>query len=374
MIRSSFEWILYGLNHKNPLISCFISQKIHLHHKISTQYINKPMNNILASRPALYRIGAVSKLSGVPVPTLRVWQTRYNAFTPATSQGQHRLYDEEDLRKAALLKSLTGQGHGISLIAGLSTTQLQQLLQTGADMALAPAQAPPSSNNPHGTWVLIGQPLAERLQSEHFRSANPMQALLIQAVWADLNEALSSPETASSDVLMVSVNNLNTDIAQQILDLSSRHNARQTVVLYGFGQMKAIDSLGRAGCGVHRDPLNDAELADIVRSTRPPLSDAAWRLPLLNEPVPPRQFSDAVLQRVANIPSQVLCECPRHVAELIGQLGRFEAYSLDCLKQSPKDSELHTELNRMAGTARALFEKALQMVADHEGISLQERP
>jgi hypothetical protein len=55
-------------------------------------------------------------------------------------------------------------------------------------------------------------------------------------------------------------------------------------------------------------------------------------------------------------------------------LGRFEAYSLDCLKQSPKDSELHTELNRMAGTARALFEKALQMVADHEGISLQERP
>jgi hypothetical protein len=120
--------------------------------------------------------------------------------------------------------------------------------------------------------------------------------------------------------------------------------------------------------------LNDAELADIVRSTRPPLSDAEWRLPLLNEPVPPRQFSDAVLQRVANIPSQVLCECPRHVAELIGQLGRFEAYSLDCLKQSPKDSELHTELNRMAGTARALFEKALQMVADHEGISLQERP
>jgi hypothetical protein len=93
MIRSSFEWILYGLNHKNPLISCFISQKIHLHHKISTQYINKPMNNILASRPALYRIGAVSKLSGVPVPTLRVWQTRYNAFTPATSQGQHRLSD-----------------------------------------------------------------------------------------------------------------------------------------------------------------------------------------------------------------------------------------------------------------------------------------
>ena len=332
------------------------------------------MNNTLASSPARYRIGAVSKLSGVPVPTLRVWQTRYNAFTPATSQGQHRLYDEEDLRKAALLKSLTSQGHGISLIAGLNTAQLQQLLQTGADMARVPAPTPRAAHTQHGSWVLIGRQLAERLQSEHFRSAHPGQVLHIQAVRADLNEALNSPEPALTDVLMVSVNNLNEDSAQQILDLASHHTARQTVVLYGFGQMKAIDNLGRAGCLVHREPLNDAALADIVRSTRPPLSGASWHLPQLNDTVPPRQFSDAVLQRVANIPSQVLCECPRHVAELIGQLGRFEDYSQDCLKQSPKDTELHTQLNQMAGTARALFEKALQMVADHEGISLQERP
>lgn len=370
-MSSSFELILYGLNDKNPLTTCFISQKINLYLKISTQYINKTMNNTLASRPALYRIGAVSKLSGVPVPTLRVWQTRYNAFAPATSQGQHRLYDDEDLRKAALLKSLTGQGHGISLIAGLSTPQLQQLLQTGAEMARTPT--PRTADTRHGIWVLIGRNLAQRLQSAHFQTVNPGSKLDIQQVWADLNEALNSPAAPATDVLMVSVNNLNDSSAHQILTLSSQHSARQTVVLYGFGQMNAIATLGRAGCLVHREPLNDAALADIVLSTRPALSDASWGLPHLNEPVPPRQFSDAVLQRVANIPSQVLCECPRHVAELIGQLGRFEDYSLDCLKQSPKDSELHTQLNRMAGTARALFEKALQMVADHEGISLQER-
>ncbi|KAI9549212.1 hypothetical protein GHT06_007199 [Daphnia sinensis] len=132
------------------------------------------------------------------------------------------------------------------------------------------------------------------------------------------------------------VNNLSDSSAQQILDLSAQLSARQTVVLYGFGQMKAIDSLARAGCLLHREPLNDAALANIVRSTRPALTDASWGLPHLNDPVPPRQFSDAVLQRGANIPSQVLCECPRHVAELIGQLGRFEDYSLDCLQQSPK--------------------------------------
>jgi DNA-binding transcriptional MerR regulator len=85
------------------------------------------MNSPLAAGPALYRIGAVSKLSGVPVPTLRIWQTRYNAFSPTTTSGQHRLYDEQDLRKAVLLKSLTGQGHGIRLIAGLPVEQLQAL-------------------------------------------------------------------------------------------------------------------------------------------------------------------------------------------------------------------------------------------------------
>ena len=331
------------------------------------------MTNTLATRPTLYRIGAVSKLSGVPVPTLRVWQTRYQAFAPATSQGQHRLYDDEDLRKAALLKSLTGQGHGISLIAGLSTPQLQQLLQTGDDMARGPAPTPRAADAPPGRWVLIGRQMAERMQSERFRSAHPGQALHIQAVWADLHEALNHSEVASTDVLMVAVNNLSEDCAQQILDASSHHSAGQTVVLYGFGQMKAIDRLSRAGCLVHREPLSDAALADIVRSTRPPLSGASWRLPQLDEPVPPRRFTDAVLQRVANIPSQVLCECPRHVAELIGQLARFEDYSLDCLHNSPKDSALHTQLNKMAGTARALFETALHMVAEHEDISLQER-
>ena len=48
-----------------------------------------------------------------------------------------------------------------------------------------------------------------------------MQALHIQAVWADLNEALSSPETTSSDVLMVSVNNLNDNVSN-LSDARSR--------------------------------------------------------------------------------------------------------------------------------------------------------
>lgn len=334
------------------------------------------MNQTPPPSPALYRIGAVSKLSGVPVPTLRIWQTRYNAFEPTTTQGQHRLYQEEDLRKAVLLKTLTTQGHGIRLIAGLPAAQLQQLLQTGQEVArpLRP------SDRPHrGLWAVVGQSLAERLQSDALQATASGPAVPIRQVWQDLDAALQSAATKASasiadpvDVLWVSVNSLNARAAQNILALSQQQGVKLTVVLYGFGQTSAVALLESAACQVHRNTLSDAALAEIVHSTRPAQMPTLRWLEGLHSPIPPRQYSDAVLQRVVNIPSQVLCECPRHVAELIGLLGRFEDYSLDCLNQSPKDSALHTQLNTVAATARALFEEALLMVATHEGISLQE--
>lgn len=363
--------------HNNPLNILFICAQMNFQFKITTQYINNQMTQRPTSSPTLYRIGAVSKLSGVPVPTLRIWQTRYNAFSPSTTAGQHRLYNEADVRKAALLKSLTGQGHSIGLIAALSMAQLQQLQQTGADMAStarpapAPQQAKPESHL--GAWVVIGQALASRLQSGTFNAARLGCALPVQQIWADLPQARDGQLHHAPAVLVVSVNNLNDSTAGQIQALSQQHGARQTMVLYSFGQMNAITRLGRAGYRVHREPMNDADLADLLQSVRPPLSAPAWTTDGAAPPIPPRQFSDSVLQRVANTPSQVLCECPRHVAELIGQLGRFEDYSRDCLNQSPQDAELHTQLQVMAGTARALFENALRMVAAHEGISLQDR-
>jgi hypothetical protein len=88
--------------------------------------------------------------------------------------------------------------------------------------------------------------------------------------------------------------------------------------------------------------------------------------------IPARRYSDKVLQRVAAIPTQVLCECPRHVAELISQLSSFEKYSSECLNSSVNDAKLHAYLSAVSGTARSLFEEALQRVAQLEGIDLSE--
>ena len=71
------------------------------------------------AQQAVHRIGTVAKLAGVPVPTLRVWESRYQAFSPQKTGGQQRLYNEEDLLRATLLKQLTDEGHAISMIANL---------------------------------------------------------------------------------------------------------------------------------------------------------------------------------------------------------------------------------------------------------------
>jgi hypothetical protein len=64
------------------------------------------------------------------------------------------------------------------------------------------------------------------------------------------------------------------------------------------------------------------------------------------------------------------CECPRHVVELLLTLGTFEHYSAECVNRSPADAALHRYLERVAGTARALFEDALVLVARSEGLVL----
>ena len=74
----------------------------------------------------LHKIGAVSSLSGVPTPTLRVWEMRYETFQPQKTESKHRLYTDDDVLKATVLKRLTDQGHSISSIAQLSSIELNR--------------------------------------------------------------------------------------------------------------------------------------------------------------------------------------------------------------------------------------------------------
>jgi len=152
--------------------------------------------------------------------------------------------------------------------------------------------------------------------------------------------------------------------------LAEMHSALQVIVLYSFGQEPIIAAMKRCGMIVRRDPISDADLADLVNSVL--LIDPAQSAAGLNSGtlIPQRKFNDLTLMRVSGISTNVLCECPRHVAEIIAQLANFEQYSHDCLNKSSEDAHIHAYLSSVSGSARALFESALEMVAQHEGIDL----
>lgn len=317
---------------------------------------------------ASHRIGAVSALSGVPVPTLRVWETRYAAFSPGLTSGHQRIYTDDDVLRATLLKRLTEQGHAISSIANHTAARLNDLLQHQS--ATQRRTMAKQTERQAVSVAVVGLPLAARLASRKFKQIAATHAIETTDIYPDLTAALASAFTVPPQFLVVRVNSLHALVQVDLHRLIERSTIPQVIVLYHFGQERVVESMKRAGMLVRREPVSDYELADLISAAM--LMDAPQVMGQagLGATIPPRKYDDATLARMANISTHVLCECPRHVAEIIALLVSFEQYSQECLNKSAEDAGLHAYLHSVSGSARALFEHALQRVAEHEGLVL----
>ncbi len=327
------------------------------------------MTYSIRNTPAGYRIGSVAALCSVPASTLRVWEARYATFTPVKSAGGHRLYSEGDVLKATLLKRLTEQGHAISSIAALDTTVLNGLLQHQNNAQLHNAARGLEAQTVSA--AVIGLALGGRVTSKKFKQAFLTHSLEVTDIFADVETALTSVFQQHPQFLVVRINSLHALAQADLHRLIDTHKIAHAIVLYNFGQEKVIEAMRRTGMVVRREPVSDYELADLISSAL--FVNPAESMGALGPgaAIPPRKYDDEVLARVAGISTNVLCECPRHVAEIIGHLVSFEQYSQDCLNKSAEDAHLHAYLRSVSGSARALFERALEMVAEHEGIQLQ---
>ena len=328
------------------------------------------MNNKANAGGAVHKIGAVSALSGVPSPTLRIWELRYGTFVPQKSQGQHRLYTDDDVLRATLLKRLTERGHAISSLAQLSSQELNALLVQGQDASRSRTDAHLAGQP--ASMVVVGVALASRIESKKFTLSFIDQNIKVTNIFNDLSQALGATFERQVPFLLVKANSLHAGMQIEIHRLAQNCKAIQVIVLYNFGQEKIIESLKLSGVLVRREPIPDSELADLINSVL--LVDTTLNTTTLTAGtvIPKRKYSDSTLMRVAGISTNVLCECPRHVAEIISQLISFEQYSHECLNKSTQDAHLHAYLSSVSGSARALFEAALEMVAKHEGIDLSE--
>ena len=323
--------------------------------------------NYLPNTP-LHKIGAVSSLSGVPTPTLRVWEVRYATFSPLKTQGQHRLYSDDDVLKATLLKRLTEQGHAISNIANLSSQALNNLLMQQQSSNRYQAQT--QTDDRTISMAIVGLALAGRIESKKFTLSFNNHEIKVTDIFNDVPDALGASFQEPTQILLVKTNSLHAGMEVDIHKLAQNCQALQVIVLYNYGQQNIIESMKHAGMFVRREPISDSDLADLINSVLLVGTDRKTTGLVVGALIPQRKYSDATLAKVAGISSNVLCECPRHVAEIIAQLASFEQYTHECLNKSSEDAHLHAYLSSVSGSARALFESALEMVAKHEGIEL----
>jgi MerR family transcriptional regulator, light-induced transcriptional regulator len=326
-----------------------------------------------------FRSGVVARLAGMPVATLRIWEQRYQAVRPTTSASGQRLYSEADVERTTLLRQLTAQGYGIGLLAVLETEQLRDMI-SAANRSMLPNQRDTGSQT-RVRVVVIGQGLALRLQRLANRqpSSAALQAVAVFDTLAEAAEAAESFNNVTVDLLLWQASSLQSGVLQELLTTKHALRAAAVAVVYRFSSAVGRAELTGAGIDIVNEPSDDNSLSQWLASLqteRAPQAIAATDLALIvskggtQQPVLPPRFDDAALTQFAGLSTAVACECPSHLAELLLQVSSFEKYSRDCANRSAADAQLHIYLQQVAGSARMLFEKALERVAVAEGLPL----
>jgi hypothetical protein len=319
------------------------------------------------SEEPTFGIGAVSRLTGVPIDTLRVWERRYNAVTPRRSPDNKRCYTRADVARLALIKQLVDQGHAVGCVAPLPEEALRERVRVHAGLH---AEKPCRAAEPERpTRVLVygdGLPFLMK------RWAEEMPSLTIigkHGVYADFErDAL----TRRPEVLLAEWPALHPEAAARIRDLAQRVAVQRTIVVYGFAATPVLERLNTQGVATLRAPVTAKILEEAcllpAKSAQAVLAGTA--LAQAGQAIPPRRFDAETLVAITRSATRIQCECPQHLVDLIFRLGAFEAYSDDCENRNAQDAVLHAHLHRTAGQARGLLEDALAYLLRAEGIDI----
>ncbi|MGB0721046.1 MAG: MerR family transcriptional regulator [Gammaproteobacteria bacterium] len=313
-----------------------------------------------------FRIGAVTRLTGIPADTLRAWERRYQVVTPKRGTGHFRMYDRDDIARLTLIKRLVDSGDAIGNVAGLAMEQLKaRLEESGLDRPKTARmeQSPPRV-------AVLGEVLSGQLAV--LGELDP--GIEIVALTRDRREFMEGLAEWNPDVLILEYPALYADTATEIASLLRRTKGAVAVVVYGFASRKTLDAYTDPRTLLLRSPVNFDELVRVcrreARHEQAAVKGADDGAVSLNDPLPPRRFNAAQLGELSTLESKLQCECPRHLADLIEGLCAFEIYSGQCENRSQADAALHARLHAATAKARSIMEVALEDLLKVEGIDI----
>ena len=315
-----------------------------------------------------YRIGAVARLTGVSVETLRIWERRYRVVSPQRSKGGSRLYGEADVERLVLIKRLVDAGHAIGTVAGLSLEQLEGRCAAGQDIDAMTSRDSPLS------IVIVGTTLPRKLMASMSLDEEVDDKIDVAGTFETLVDFQAVTNKTGADALVVEVPVVIEKTVAQLRRLQLSGHFRRLVVVYDYGKTRSIKQLENLGFITLRYPVSWSDLGRIFSTDLPLHSNTATMLQKAidaREPAPVRQFDDRQLSLISSHSSSVECECQRHLADLVMSLSRFEAYSVECENRSEKDAILHSYVYAASAHARALLESALEKVVEEDGFSFE---
>lgn len=141
----------------------------------------------------LYSIGAIARMTGVPVATLRTWEDRYGLVIAARSAGGQRRYSRGQLEQLVFVAEKVRDG--------LSPGDAHRLLaERGASVAIGPADAAESI----GVLILIAErdPHAASYLDYFLRTEGYRVEVVSDAAEAERRFALLAPQVAIVELML----------------------------------------------------------------------------------------------------------------------------------------------------------------------------
>lgn len=292
--------------------------------------------------PELLSIGKLSQQSGIHASTLRMWEARYQIITPVRTEGGARRYTHEDCLRLKWIKALVDMGYKPRALASLSLDELKVELDgaTGERHRDAPT-AKHLQVGAFGTTAWA----KSFLSLPAFDLASDVRHL---ESLADLDK-----HAEGLDVVIIFTNGLQVSLAQRIADVFSSSSEKLVMVICEFSSAMALAEMQKAGITCLRYPVSPSAFVDKLKSI------LAERKKVSARPMP--FFSPELLQNIISEDHNILCECPKHLAQLLLSLHGFVEYSSNCADDSPAEAMVHRRLREIAAESILQIEVGLKL-------------
>ena len=284
----------------------------------------------------LYRIGTVSRLTGISPECLRAWERRHG-LSPRLRQGRTRFYDHEQVQKLSKIKALIEQGHPISSLAGLSMEQLNARLST-------PMQSITTARLPLVGLVGTSLLLMEQQQGDS-------ESVEVCQRWVSVEDFLNSrpSERAHLDVLAVHTPSLSPDVLGRAAQAAA---GARLLAVYQFAVAGALEQASELGFKLLRWPITWQQLIQACAAPGDSMHPGGRAAP--------RRYSDHELLSIAQAARLEGVAEAGHLVDLINQLNGFCEYLTQAMTAEADEGGSKERVREQTCFARAQLEQALQ--------------